>query len=254
MAVEALKSSFESIKGKLKLSSLVIGGSAVAGGLPAAVATSAAVAANAFVRSPKVVGSVIRNKDIVGAQVAKLSGLGEFYVSGSGSASPYFASLFSRVGQSITTGGSDEEITNNISALDSTRTLLKSPLKRTSEDFTKKQQEILDIVKFEDKGIYDQLTNAINKNEDVGPILAEISKLPAAKELFEDGIGFDGVVYDEQEKAQLEKSVADQPLISSVEKLQMIKQLRESGIIPNLDEAAERKPKTFVRAKKERPF
>ena len=32
-----------------------------------------------------------------------------------------------------------------------------------------------------------------------------VSRLPAAKELFEDGLGWDGVVYSEEDKAALEK-------------------------------------------------
>lgn len=135
-----------------------------------------------------------------------------------------------------------------------TSELLKRPLKRNTEDTMAKLSDIRAILSVEAPKVLEQLNQAILKNEEIGPIMDIVSKTPAAKEIMEDGMGWDGRVFDEKDKAALEKGVSDQPLITADEKLRMISQLRQGGIIPDLENAPTRRPKKYRKKTNKRPY
>lgn len=220
-----------------------------------AAAVPLAVFAKNLANSPRLIGKVdsaLNGSDLLEGQVAKIANIGKFYVSGSGGRSAYYGSLMSRLSTSI--ADNDGETENLVSALDSTQALLKNPLIRETNDFMKKKEAITDILKVESPATLELLDDALKNNEEIGPIMDQISKIPAAKEIMQDGLGWDGRVYSEEDKATLEQGVADQPLISASSKMEMISQLRQGGIIPDLDSAPKRQPKKYRKKINKRPY
>ena len=78
----------------------------------------------------------------------------------------------------------------------------------------------------------------------------QVSKAPGADKFFEPGIGFDGVVYSEEDKQQLELQLKEAN-IPGAQRIQMINALRKSGIVPDMNSVLQAQPKQHVpRAKK----
>lgn len=113
--------------------------------------------------------------------------------------------------------------------------LIENAVARNSDDVLSKSDDILQVLTYHDKNAADQLRSALQNNdmESVGQIMDSISKLPAAKDIIEPGIGWDGKVYSAQDRALLEKQVSEAD-ISLHQKLQHKKALRENGTIPQL--------------------
>jgi len=206
--------------------------------------------AKAALNSPKLVGKL----GSLLPQTAKLEKIGKFYINGTGQRSMYYGALMTRLGQSL--NGLDPERTENtVNALNATQSLLSTPLDRSTDSLMQRKQDIDAILRVENPELLEELNETLQENGNVGPIMEAITKIPAAKELVKEGVGWDGKVYNPEDKAALRKSVENQPLISSAQKIDMLEQLSLHGTIPNLEEAEIRKPRKYrAKPKKYRPY
>ncbi len=225
------------------------------GYVPAFVGAAVGSFAKNLSSAPALIGKVktaLDKADVLERQVDRLAGLGDFYLNGSGGRSKYYGSLMSRLSTAV--ANEDERTDNIVNAMEASQNLLKSPLMRNTDDFIGKKSAVMDILKLEDFRLHDDLQKTLDENGDIGPIMEQVSKIPAAKELMQDGVGWDGIVHDPEHKAQLEENIANQPLISGTDKVKMISALRQFGTMPNLEEVPTRQPKKYKPRKKGRPY
>lgn len=132
--------------------------------------------------------------------------------------------------------------------------LASSPLKRTTTSVMQNREALNDILRAESPEIAAQLNDAIERGEDISPIMDTILKNPMVQGLVADGVGFDGKVYAPEDKAALEKELLDNVFVPGDYKIQMTKALRDSGIIPQIEEVPKRVPKRFEKRDKRRPY
>lgn len=111
--------------------------------------------------------------------------------------------------------------------------LKDQPIERSTVDVVNKQNSILAIAEYENPELAKQLRDAIANNDEelVASSMDGLSKTPALKKFFKDGIGFNGKVYDPQDKANLMKQLESMP-VSLVQKLKLKKDLMERNIVP----------------------
>lgn len=251
----------QSIRDQAKVISAVGIGSSIAAGYTGADYTTAATVgigaavATTLAYSPAVIGKTyeaLQKGSSVDKKLAELAGLGKYYVSGSGSKSALYGSLMTKFANAIS--NPDENVENYVGAMKSTQALHKFPLQRTTVDLMAKKDQVLDILKVTDMSLYNSLKTAIQEGEDVAPIMEQVAKSKAAKEVVLDGVGWDGVTYDPATRQQLEEMVASQPLIPAGQKIRMIGALRENGVIPNMEEVKKRVPKKYKAKGNRRPY
>lgn len=246
------------VKVKDQANMLYLGASLIASpfvGPMALPATALGIFAKNLASAPKVVGGIdkfLNSSDVIEGQLGKIANIGKFYTSGPGARSGYYGSLMSRLATSVE--NSDPQTEAYVDALDSTQALLRNPLDRTTSDFMSKKEAIMDILKVENPPLMESLQDTLKENGDVGPILEQISKIPAASELIRPGIGWDGITNDPAHKAQLEEEIANQTLISGSDKIKLITGLRNNGIIPDFEKLPQRKPKKYQPRKKGRKY
>lgn len=111
--------------------------------------------------------------------------------------------------------------------------LREQPIERNTVDVVNKQNSILAIAEYENPDLAKQLRDAISNNDDelVASSMDMLSKSPKLKPFFKDGIGFNGKVYDPQDKANLAKQLESMQ-ISLVQRLKLKKDLMEKNIVP----------------------
>ena len=112
--------------------------------------------------------------------------------------------------------------------------LKEMPLGRTYEDVIERQASLISIVEDFEPDLASQLRKAIelDDRDGLGAIMAEISKLPEASSFTEPGIGWNGKVYSEEDKATVLKdymSKAREMGIPYVETLRVKKAVLKPG-------------------------
>lgn len=183
----------------------------------------------------------------------RVNEVGSFFAFGSGSKSPYAGTLMSRMFTAVADEDNEKALTH-FAALNATKELLKNPLDRTTDSFMANKEAVMAIARAEDTDLAEQLQNAIDNKEPLGPILEALAGSAAGSELVKPGLGWDGKVYSEEAKAELESEILDNVFITGDYKIQMVKALREQGTIPQLDEVPKREPRRYETRGKRRPF
>jgi hypothetical protein len=114
--------------------------------------------------------------------------------------------------------------------------LMESPVSRDFEDVKKKRSSIVTMVEGFDPALAGQLDDAIINDdvEGVSAIMDGLSKVPAAKGLIQSGIGWNGKVYSEEDKASLEQEIrrAELPI---AQEIVLLEELNQQGKIPNIE-------------------
>lgn len=193
--------------------------------------------------------------------------VGDFYTSGSGAKSPLYTNMLARLPYLVNgneralqefnnkrsgDGWVEEEDASitTLNALNATKELLKSPLDRTTESFIANKNKVYEILASEAPDFINDFEEALNKKEDIGPIISVLAQTPVGKELIKEGIGWDGKAYSEEEKAHFAEKITNNVLIPSSKKIDLLEKLNKFGAIPNLDREPIRRPKKFQRRNK----
>lgn len=129
-----------------------------------------------------------------------------------------------------------------------------NPLERNTASVIENRQAISDLLSQHAPDLRDQLNEAIESGENIGPIMDVIIKMPEAAPLVKDGVGFEGKVYNEEDKLALEKELANNLFVPGDYKIQMMKDLRENGTIPDIEAVPKRQPKKYEKRSKRRPY
>jgi len=211
--------------------------------------------AKSLLLDPQTIGKIqgIETMPVLKNTMNKLDEVGNFFAYGSGAKSPYAGTLMQRMFTSIHEG-EDEKAQMHFSALESTQRLLKKPLERTTASFMQNKTDILNIVRAEAPDLLDDLEDTLANKGDIGPIMSELAKTSAGMELIGQGIGWEGKVYSEQDKAQLEAELVNNIFIPGDYKVQMVKALREGGVIPDMEGVPKRQPRRYELKAKRRPY
>jgi hypothetical protein len=111
--------------------------------------------------------------------------------------------------------------------------LMASPVKRNSEDVQAKRSSILAAIERQDPQLANQLQEALDEGQPIGAIMDQISKQVEGK-FIEDGVGWDGMVYDPADKAQLEEEIrrSELPVAEEIRLLEELKQNKIPQIQP----------------------
>lgn len=131
---------------------------------------------------------------------------------------------------------------------------MSNPLERNSQSAIKNRSALNDLLRDNAPGLMSQLNEAIDSGEEIGPIMDAILKMPEAAAFVKDGVGFDGKVYTEEDKASLENDLVNDIFIPGDYKVQMVKALRETGAIPQMEKIPKRKPRRHEKRDKKRPY
>lgn len=115
--------------------------------------------------------------------------------------------------------------------------LAQDVVQRTSEDVLNKSQAILSIAEYHTPALASQLRDALEDEdyETIAPIMDQLSKAPATKKFFKPGVGFDGKVYDPEDKAKMVKEL-DNMDISHRQRLELKRNLLKDNVIPQVQQ------------------
>lgn len=144
-----------------------------------------------------------------------------------------------------------EAVTSSIAELN----LSASPVKRSYEDAASKRSSIVTALERIDKDLARKLDEAF-ANEDsstVGQIMDRISKNPNTKGLIDEGIGWDGLVHDEADRAQLEEELRTKNLPVAQEQV-YLEELNKQRKIPEIQEVEPFNRKFVPRNKNNPPY
>lgn len=125
--------------------------------------------------------------------------------------------------------------------------LRQNPIKRSSNDALEKQYYLRDIIKrFKPEALtqFDKIINSGNPQL-IGSFMDGISKMEEAQDLFENGVGFDGFVYTDEDKAQLELQLR-QTDMPGAQRMELLRNLRLTGQIPDLESIVVPEPKSHI--------
>jgi len=111
---------------------------------------------------------------------------------------------------------------------------------RTAEDALTRSDDILAAARGVDSAMAKELKDAFESgNEDaIGAYMDGLSKDPQLSKYFEPGLGFNGKVYDPQDKAMLEEQLRANDDIPYSQRLLLIDDLKKNGTIPQPQEQA----------------
>ena len=124
-----------------------------------------------------------------------------------------------------------EAVTSSIAELN----LSANPVQRTVKDAINKRSSIINALEPINKDLARELDVAF-QDEDTGKIASimdSLSKIPSAKGLIGEGVGWDGKVYDPQDKKTLEMEIRRADLPAAQEAI-LLEELNQQNTIPNI--------------------
>jgi len=134
--------------------------------------------------------------------------------------------------------------------------LSQDPIPREVDEAFKRKDSIIALAQNYDPGVASTLRKAFSENNKqlVAHMLDKLSKNPGADKFFHSGVGFDGIAYDEEDKATFERQLKTSD-IPGAQRIQMLDALRKNGTIPNLEDIVVAPPKTHIpRTKKSHDY
>jgi hypothetical protein len=129
--------------------------------------------------------------------------------------------------------GSGAEFVRALGAFDAQLILEQKPMGRTTEELIDKLPQLLAVVRMEDENLADELLYVANQGDmdKLKEMASNLSRLPAAKGLVEQGIGWDGKVTSTEElnacKAQI-MNLSNSP----TERMRLMEELEIEGTCP----------------------
>jgi hypothetical protein len=129
-----------------------------------------------------------------------------------------------------------EDFRNKVAGLAGEISLGEQAVARTADEAITRSDDILAAARGVDESLATELREILESgNEDaIGAFMDGLSKDPKLSKYFEPGLGFNGKVYDPQDKAMLEEQLRSNDDVSYSQKLQLIDDLNKNGTIPQL--------------------
>lgn len=129
-----------------------------------------------------------------------------------------------------------EELQKVVNGEMAKRNLGLSPIQRNTADSITKTEHIKYFLEDVAPELSRQYEDIIENGdeEQLAAFLDQASKLPGANKYFQPGLGFNGKVYTEEDKAQLIVQL-NQGNLPASQRVKLVKQIRDSGIIPDLN-------------------
>lgn len=114
---------------------------------------------------------------------------------------------------------------------------------RNTQNIRDYTQDIRHYLKAQDRGMLRQFDIALESGSEdaLGAFLDGVSKAPGANQFFEEGVGFNGKVYTDDDKMALERQLrmTDMP---AAQRMEMMENLRSGGIIPDFNNIVQPQP------------
>lgn len=125
--------------------------------------------------------------------------------------------------------------------------LRASPIPRDSRGVMEKQDHIKQYLRVNKPSLLNEFQDLIDEGNDdgMGVFMDTLSKIPEVSHLFDEGIGFNGKVYTDEDKQMLENQLKNEDM-SSVDRMRLLRELRNSGTIPDMESITPREPKKYV--------
>lgn len=135
-----------------------------------------------------------------------------------------------------------DEAWSKLDSIFSQTALYNKPIERNSAAAMENIEHILAIAADIDPVKGKILSNAISNKTNLAPVFDQISKLPGMEKYIQTGEGWDGMVFDPQEKLAMQNRISlDYPLMTTAQKLKE-KDKIESGLIPDWSNLPGRQP------------
>ena len=130
-------------------------------------------------------------------------------------------------------GRKTEDFMQTLGIVESYIDLEENPIQRNSADILSRSPQILNIVNDFSPELGQQLQQGYENGDEslIKDILSTVSRLPGAKRFVEPGLGIDGKVANETDIAEAKQAIKTAP-VSSMQKLQHMKNLVQDGIVP----------------------
>lgn len=125
--------------------------------------------------------------------------------------------------------------------------LKNAPIPRDTEAVRRRVEDIRHYIKANSPEMLEDFDEALDSESDeaLAGFMDGLSKVKGASKFFEDGLGFNGVVYTEEDKAILDKQL-QMSEIPAAQRVQMRGALHSQGIIPDFNSVVEAPPKEHV--------
>lgn len=114
--------------------------------------------------------------------------------------------------------------------------LKQEPLARTTDDAKARIADIRHYIKFNAPSMLADFDAILEQDADeaLAMFLDSVSKLEGTDKMFQPGIGFNGKVYSEEDKRQLEVQIKETDL-PAAQRMELLQNLRKRGIVPDFD-------------------
>lgn len=142
-------------------------------------------------------------------------------------------------------GVSADQAWVNIEGAISKANLYTNPLERSKDSVVTNFDDVMAFASAEAPQLAASLAEAMNNQEDVGPIMDALSKLPNTARYFKAGFGWDGKVYSEEDKQTIINEINAQLDVPSVKKNELIKSVKATGEIPDMNNIQRRQPMQY---------
>ena len=134
--------------------------------------------------------------------------------------------------------------------------LKQQPLARSSEEIIRRQADIRHLIKDKQPQSLADFDKVMESNDpdQIAGFMDQVSKVEGVSKLFQPGIGIDGKVYNEMDKATLEQQLKSSDL-PAAQRMEMLDALRKNGIVPDFNSVVIPEPKRHIpRIKKMHDF
>jgi len=201
----------------------------------------AAATGNPLLGAAAIAGRLIANSDTAqGAAGASLRRIGDAYEQNP----EKWGKIIQGIG--LAAHGSYSDFDNEVAYADSVISLHGDPIKRTKEDLLAKKDKLLSIMYKFDSNAANMLAESLDNYDygTAGLIFQQVAKDSRFNFVIEKGIGFDGKIVDETDKAQLMNEMTQgqaSRTLSTAQKLEGFKALKQ-GLVPQLNAAPQAIP------------
>lgn len=215
-------------------------------GITTAAAIGASAGQTAMIAPAAGVINVLRASDTLPATLAthahKVAGFME-----KASISPEAQGMVRKLVAAATISATDfeKELTHQSARAE----FLEKPLSRNVDDVVNRSSYIKAILAQEDEALAEQFEDILDNgtDDDIAAFMSEMGRVPGADKLIEQGIGFNGKLYTQEEKDYYMNEVGKMRNLPRLKRLDLKKKIQEEGYIPSEEDLQDpRQPRRFV--------
>lgn len=125
--------------------------------------------------------------------------------------------------------------------------LKQAPIPRSTASIKERFTDIRNFLKLNQPTSVKDFDAVIESGDDsqIAAFIDNASKAPGSEKIIEPGVGIDGYVFTEEDKAQLELQLR-QTDMPGAQRMEMMRELRLTGKVPNLEEVIQVPPKQHI--------